>query len=627
MIYRVPTYRTIRNNMMTNKHTGTCAIAVIFAMLIPFTANAQVKYDVSFPNAVHHEAEISMRIEGLPYQPLELRVSRTSPGRYALHEFAKNVYNVRATDLEGNALLITRPNPHQWDVHDHEGGAIISYTLYADRADGTFSQIDASHAHLNMPATFMFARNHSDWPIEVAFHLPDHAEWKVASQLFPTDDPSTYTAPNLQYFMDSPTELSDFSMRTWTVPRGPGQDDSYEIRLAIHHTGTEAEVDDYAEQVKKVVDQQIAVFGGPPAFDGGTYTFIADYLPWASGDGMEHRNSTILSSTGSLANNASGLLGTVSHEFFHAWNVERIRPADLEPFNFEQANMAGELWFAEGFTSYYTPLFIRRAGLTTDADYARAISGGLNFVINSPARKFFNPIEMSMQAPFSDRAASSDPMNFANTFISYYTWGSVIGLNLDLTLRGLGLSLDEFMRYVWQKHGKPEIPYAVAGLEVALAEYSGDAAFAKDFFDRYVRDGQIPDYAQLLAQAGFLLRKRNPGAAFLGQVQLEYDKAGTMITSNTIIGSPLYEAGLDRGDKILELDATTLKSDADWQKLESTKKPGDVIDVVFEQRGQRKTVQLKLIEDPRLEVVLFEDTGRTLSDAQQQFRSMWLNGR
>lgn len=611
---------------MTTKFTGTFAIAIIFAMCITSTANAQVSYDVSFPNAVHHEAEITMRIEGLPYQPLELRVSRSSPGRYALHEFAKNVYNVRVTDLEGNELLITRPNPHQWDVHDHNGGAIIKYTLYADRADGTFSQIDASHAHLNMPATFMFARNHADWPVEVTFHLPN-AEWNIATQLFPTEDPLTFTAPNLQYFMDSPTELSNFSMRSWTVPRGPDEAGTYEIRLAVHHIGTEAEVDDYAERVKKVVDQQIAVFGEPPAFDGGNYTFIADYLPWASGDGMEHRNSTILTSTGSLANNAGRLLGTVSHEFFHAWNVERIRPADLEPFNFEQANMAGELWFAEGFTSYYTPLFIRRAGLTSDADYARAISGGLNFVINSPARNFFSPIEMSMQAPFSDRAASSDPMNFANTFISYYTWGSVIGLNLDLTLRGLGLNLDDFMKYVWQKHGKPEIPYAVAGLEVALAEFTGDATFARNFFDLYVRDGQVPDYAELLAQAGFLLRKQNPGDAFAGQVRLDYDEDGAVIRSNTIIGSPLYEAGLDRGDRILQMDGKALESGADWQKLQSTKKPGDAIEVVYEQRGQRKTAQLKLIEDPRLEVVLFEDADQSISEAQQQFRDMWLNGR
>ena len=153
-------------------------------------------------------------------------------------------------------------------------------------------------------------------------------------------------------------------------------------------------------------------------YDTGTYTFIADYLPWASGDGMEHRNSTILSSSSSLAQERDGFARHgVSRVFPFAWNVERIRPAALEPFGFEDANMSPDLWFAEGFTSYYTPLFIRRAGITTNADFARAISGGLNAVINSPARDIFNPTEMSMQAPFADRASSSvDPLNFANIF-------------------------------------------------------------------------------------------------------------------------------------------------------------------------------------------------------------------
>ncbi|MFK7847644.1 MAG: peptidase M61, partial [Rhodothermales bacterium] len=413
---------------MINKATF---FTLIFIAFLALPASAQISYQVDFPNAVHHEAEITMTLTGVPDGTLPVRMSRTSPGRYSLHEFAKNVYRVSATDGSGKILDISRPNNHQWDISGHDGTVTVKYTLYADRADGTYSQIDASHAHLNMPATFMFPRDLHNWPITVTFAPPADSEWKVASQLFETDDAMTYTAPDLQYFMDSPTELSNFSMRTWTVPRSEGSKETYEMRLAIHHIGTEAEVDNYADMVRRVVDQQNAVYGGPPAFETGSYTFIADYLPWASGDGMEHRNSTILTSSSSLERNAIGLLGTVSHEYFHAWNVERIRPAALEPFDFEAANMSPDLWFAEGFTSYYTPLFIRRAGITSDADYARAISGGLSFVINSPARNIFNPTEMSMNAPFADRASSSvDPLNFANTFISYYTWGAVIGLNL-----------------------------------------------------------------------------------------------------------------------------------------------------------------------------------------------------
>ena len=587
---------------------------------------AQISYDISFPNAVHNEAEIKLHIEGVPAGPVSFRMSRTSPGRYSLHEFGKNVYNVHATDLAGQALPITRPNPHQWDVHGHQGHVILYYTLYADRADGTYSQVDTTHGHLNMPATFMFARDHSDWPIDITFHIPEGYNWKIATQLFPTEDPHRFTAPDLQYFMDSPTELSDHSVRTWTIPAGPDREETYEVRLAIHHTGTEAEVDEYASMIQKVVNAQVDIFGEPPAFDTGTYTFIADYLPWASGDGMEHRNSTILTSTSSLANNALGLLGTVSHEFIHAWNVERIRPASLEPFDFEAANMAAEMWFAEGFTSYYTPLAIRRAQLMDTEAYANALSSGLNTVINSPGRQYFSPIEMSMQAPLVDRATSNDPLNLRNTFISYYTWGAMIGLNLDLTLRQRGLSLDGYMRFLWETIGKEEITYTVNGLEQALATYANEPVFARQFFNRYIRDSQVPDYAALLERAGFALQLKNPGQATLGAPQLQYTQLGAVVQANTLTGTPLYAAGIDRGDTITHLDSQAMTSGDAWDEVINRYKPGDAVSIAYIQRGQQKSARLIFTEDPTLEVVLFEALDRALTPEQNAFRESWLDG-
>src|SRR5690606_937025 len=179
----------------------------------------------------------------------------------------------------------------------------------------------------------------------------------------------------------------------------------------------------------------------------------------------------------------------ISHEFFHIWNVERIRPASLEPFDFEEANMSGELWFAEGFTSYYTPLTLARAGIISQEDYISSLAGALNYVINSPGRDFFNPIEMSYQAPFVDAARSVDPVNRDNTFVSYYTYGSVLGLALDLSLRMEGKTLDDFYKLMWKKYGKTEIPYSNRDIKATLAEYAG-AAFAEEFFNNYIFDSQ-----------------------------------------------------------------------------------------------------------------------------------------
>ena len=595
-------------------------------LLLPTIAAAQlpVRYEVAFPNAVHHEARITVAFEGLAAGPLELRMSRSSPGRYALHEFAKNVYAVEAVDGAGKPLRITRPDPHQWNVEGHDGTARVTYTLFADRADGTYSAIDATHAHLNMPATFMWARGLGERPISVRFTLPDTA-WRIATQLLPGGDAHTYRAPNLQYFMDSPTEIGPLDIRTWSLSSG-GK--AQTIRLALHHTGSRQDADAYAEMAKKVVREQVGVFGEAPDFDAGTYTFIADYLPHASGDGMEHRNSTILTSSQSLSANATGLLGTLSHEFFHAWNVERIRPRSLEPFDFERANMSGELWFAEGFTSYYGPLVIHRAGIVPFERYAANLAGGLNAVINGPGRRFFSPVEMSLQAPFVDAAASIDPQNKANTFISYYTWGAALGLGLDLTLRSrfTGVTLDDLMRDLWRTHGATERPYTHDDLRAALGRVTRDTAFARDFFSRYIEGREVVDYAALLARAGIRLRPAASGQPFIGG-PIEFEGDTAIVAGGTIIGTPLYEAGLDRGDRIASLGGRPLTSAAVLDEILSTRKPGDRLAVEFVQRGAVRSGSIIVAQDARLEAVTFEQAGERVTPAIRTFRQRWLGSR
>jgi len=605
-----------------NSRLPALILVLVLGRMLPASAQQPVSYEVSFPNAVHHEAEVTLTAAGLVRgKPAELWMSRSSPGRYALHEFAKNVYRVRVTNGAGKELIATRPSPYSWSVAGHDGTVKVTYTLFGNLGDGTYAQIDETHAHLNIPATFMWVKGLDRRSIRVRFSPPAGSEWKVASQLLPTGDPFTFTAPGLQYFLDSPTELSRYTLREWTATAG-GR--TYPIRLALHHTGTEAEADSFAVLARKVVAAHMAAFGEPPRFDVGYYTFIADYLPWASGDGMEHRNSTIISSSGSLAQNMRGLLGTLSHEFFHAWNVERIRPRGLEPFDFTRANMSDGLWFAEGFTNYYGPLAIARAGVMSVQDFAHGLGGPINFVINSPARAFFSPAEMSMQAPFVDAAAAIDPNNRANTFISYYTWGSVVGVGLDLTLRARGHTLDELMRLMWARHGKTEIPYTLTDIEKALADVTHDPAFARSFFTRYIRGREVVDFPTLLAQAGFLLRPARPGAAFLGQVQLDYTTAGARILGSTQIGSPLYQAGLDAGDIITLLDGKPLGSDSVYQAIKTAHKPGDQVEVQYQSRGMNRTASITLVEDPRLEVVTYEEAGMPLSEEALKFREAWL---
>ena len=601
------------------------ALLVAALLLQQTPPGPAVDYEISFPNTAHHQAQVTVRYTRLPARPLELRMSRSSPGRYALHEFAKNVYDVKAFDAAGRRLPIHRPNEHQWNVSGHQGAVRVTYTLYADRVDGTYSAVDRAHAHLNMPSTFMFARHTFDRPVRVRFHLPAGSNWKIATQLRPTSEPTVFSAPNLQYFFDSPTELSNHAVRTWTVRNGQREDT---IRLAVHHTGTDAEIDGYAEQVGKVVREQQAVFGRLPDYDFGKYTFIADYLPWANGDGMEHRNSTILTSSSTLAQNARGLLGTVSHEFFHAWNVERIRPRSLEPFDFERANMSGELWFAEGFTSYYGPLALARAGVSTLDDYARAIAAGVNTVLTAPGRDYFSPVEMSMQAPFVDAATSIDPTNRANTFISYYTYGAAIALGLDLLLRTeKEASLDEFMRAMWARYGRTETPYTLDDWRRTLGQLVRDQPWADQFFNRHIAGRQPLDYGSLLARAGLQLRKPWADFSSLGSVDFADDTSRLVIASNTLAGTPLYAAGLDRGDRIISLDGKAVSRPADVDAIVEAHKPGDQLVVVSESRGQQHTAALTLGERGGYEIVANEKVGLPVTDEMKALRAAWLGSK
>lgn len=316
--------------------------------------------------------------------------------------------------------------------------------------------------------------------------------------------------------------------------------------------------------------------------------------------------------------------GTVAHEFFHCWNVERIRPKSLQPFDYTEANMSGELWFAEGFTQYYTGLMLCRAGVISPQEYVDGLAGSLNYVINSPSRKYFNPIEMSYQAPFVDAAASIDPVNRENTFISYYTYGSVLGLALDLLLRDLSgdLSLDGFMQSVWKTYGKTEISYTARDLQLALESYAGQK-FGQAFFDKYVFDSQMPDYEKLLESVGVTFRPANQKKAYLGAYLDVRDQAATLV-AQPIEGSAAYQAGLAKGDKLTSIGGKPITGEANSQNLLAAYKPGDKVKVEFERFGKSRTAELTLQADASYATQLVEGK---ISAKVEKKRHDWLNQR
>jgi predicted metalloprotease with PDZ domain len=596
-----------------------------------------IYYSISFPNAAHHEAEISMTVPQAPSGAFRVRMSRSSAGRYATHEFGKNIYNVKATDVDGKELPLTQIEGDVYEVGEHPATVKVSYTLFGNWTDGTYASIDPSHAHLNMPATFMWVVGQDKRPLTFEFNDLDKYGWKVASQL-KHEGSSIYSAPNLQYMMDSPTELSNYNVSSWDVVNTDGKKEK--INLTVHSDDSQAVIDNFGKMIQKLVLEEKAVFGELPTYDFGEYTFVSDVNSAVSGDGMEHRNSTSITiPAAKVEGNESYLMGVYAHEYFHSWNVKRIRPKSLEPFNFEHANMSSELWFAEGFTQYYGELLLARAGFVSVDDYTKTIAGLVNQVLNTPAAAKYSAAQMSRYSVFADAGVSIDPNNNVNDFTSYYTYGGAIALALDLRLRSdFNITLDDYMRAVWLNRGKVMKPYTIPDLQSDLGKVTSNPKFAADFFKRYINGTEKNNYEELLAKAGLVLRKVQPGKGWAGplaatpgrgragQVRAA-DAEGLPILSSTTIGTPVYKAGLDAGDVILKVDGKDIKDQKGFSDIIADKKPGDKVTVNYKNRTGAHETTITLEENPNFEVVTFEKAGKQLNKEQETFRNNWLQSK
>ena len=296
--------------------------------------------------------------------------------------------------------------------------------------------------------------------------------------------------------------------------------------------------------------------------------------------------------------------------------------------------MTGELWLAEGFTSYYDDLFIKRAGYYTDDEYVRSLASAVITTIESPARAHGSPVEMSRLAPFFDGGVYLDPTNRQNTFLTYYTWGAAIGIALDLTLRAdHGTTLDEFLRAMWRDFGRhqsaslaPSRPYTLQDLRTTLGRVARDTAFANAFFRRYVEGREVVDYARLFARAGLLLAPSDSTPRpFLG-ASLADDSSGVVVNSSLETGS-LNPAGIVNGDAIHAIDGERVSSIAALDSAVGRHRVGDVVRLDVTRRSGRETVPVTLVGSPRLRLVTYESAGRRPTEAMLAFRRSWWGSR
>src|SRR6185369_17393507 len=337
-----------------------------------------ITYRLSMSRPVSHVFEVEIIVE-LPDQlkdkPLQLQMAKWSPGRYAGFDFAKNVQEFRA------AGAVRRVDVQTWSVTSTSSRVTISYKVFGNNLSGTFSQLDSRHANYNGGSIFMYVVGHKPDPVKLEINAP--AGWKIVNGR--TDQPgqTVWQFPNWDVMIDTPTEIApDWTMDTFTV-------DGKKYHVMVHSFGPEGgKRPELVRDIEKVVRAETAMWG-PPEFD--EYTFLIHFAADdESGDGMEHLTSTQIIESGALGEPGvyDGALDTVAHEFFHVWNVKRLRPFELGPWDFTRDLATRGLFIAEGFTNYYGHLMSRRAGLWDDARFLRRESRTISSIENAPGSRW-----------------------------------------------------------------------------------------------------------------------------------------------------------------------------------------------------------------------------------------------
>ncbi|HET7114202.1 MAG TPA: PDZ domain-containing protein [Pyrinomonadaceae bacterium] len=619
--------------------------SILFTILI-FSIQAlgqngstDIAFTVSMARPHTHlfEIDVSIKRGSTVVAPAEelLVMPVWTPGSYLVREFERHVQDFAATDAAGKPLKWEKINKNTWRVgtnRSHDWHA--TYKVYANELSVRTSELNSSHGYWNNANLLMYLEGFLTSPSTVRVVAPD--VWKVATGLPGVPGQrNTFRAENFDVLYDSPFEVSNFKSILFNVKGVPH-------RIVIDGEGN-YDSERMRRDVQKIVETQVELMGGEVPYRD--YTFIL-HLRLNAGGGLEHLNSTSLGypsfgftiSRGDRATSASpnageqtqrdyrGFLSLVAHEFFHLWNVKRIRPDALGPFDYTKENYTKLLWVAEGITDYYADLTLRRAGLISEGDFINAAARAIQSLQNTPGRL----VQSVEESSFDSWVKFYRPdENTINSQVSYYDKGAILGLLLDLEIRKRSngaKSLDDVLRTLYTEFFKKNRNYTPVDFQKLSESAAGGSL--EEFFAKYVRGKDELDYNAALEPVGLRLETAAIGpngqpaqrVHFGADLRQEEDR---LMVTRVYAGSPAYDQGLNAGDQIVALDNARVTRDFFNARI-AEKKPGDIVNLTIFRFDELSTLLIKLggRADGNYRIVPLASP----TEAQRRMLRSWLGG-
>ncbi|WP_234461926.1 M61 family metallopeptidase [Pedobacter segetis] len=565
---------------------------------------ANIAFEVSFTEPQAHYADVKMTIDNINKNDILVKMPVWAPGSYLIREFSKNVESFKASSG------VEKISKNTWKINTKGKKSVtINYRVYCFEVSVRTSFIDDSHAFLSPTGIFMYVDGRLAEPATVSIN-PFKGWDKVSTGLEKTDGKSfTYYAKNFDWLFDSPIEVGTQDVFDFDVVGV-----KYEVAMV---GGGNYDKERLKTDISKIIEKETDIFGENP---NKRYVFIVhNYL--SGGGGLEHLNSTVLGATRDGYQNEKiykSFLGLVAHEHFHLWNVKRLRPIALGPFNYDEENYTTNLWIAEGFTAYYDNLITERAKLINTDEYLDMIQQDINAIENSQGNKVQSLSDASFDAWIKYYRPNE---NSGNTTVSYYNKGSLIACMLDLAIikKSEGKqSLDDAMRYAYNEfYKKKNRGYTDAEMKLVFEKYTGENL--DTFYADYINGTKSLDFNKYLGYAGLTLVDRTPitKQPYLGITVSKSNKNEIAFVSRN---SSAWDSGLNVNDQVLAINGQrTTDVLKDVANLDINKDA----EFVVGRDGILKTIIVKFKPSTSKNMVIQEVEKPT--DAQKTVLEKWLS--